>query len=424
MNKVVIWLIVVLFVISIGAGAFAIVLNGKIGTLDSETQAFKTDTASQFSTVKSSITSVDSSLSVLKSDTADKFIGVKNDITGVQNDVSGLDSNLSSFKNEANSRLTANQNSINSLNSNVTNLGTQFSESTMNVRRVYDDIIGSVCKIENSIGSGSGFIYNADGYIITCWHVINGAAQNYVTLHDGTIKSATVVGSDRYGDIAILKITGVPNLKPVPLADTTALVSGQPVIVVGNPLGIFETVTYGVISRTKGMIYSSVCGSWITNMIQYDASTNPGNSGGPVFDSNGKVIGIAAYSSSSAQGIFYAIASDKLERVANAIIDNGSFTNCILPGNWTIDDFTPATAIARGLDSTFGIIFLQATNVGTVATNDICTAIDGMAIKDYTDFFGYISLHKSVGDSVTLTLISTTGTEKTVTLTLVEGYIV
>ncbi len=422
MNKVVIWLIVVLFVISIGAGAFAVVLNGKIGALDSDTQAFKTDTAGQLSTVNSNISSVDSSLTGFKTDTTSKFTGVQSDITGVRNNVTSLNSDLSAFKSDTTTKLNSAQSSINSLNTNVASIGTQLSESTMNVREVYDDVIGSVCQIIGNTATGSGFVYSADGYIITCWHVIDGQSYIDVKLHDGTCKRATVVGSDRASDVAVIKISGVSNLKPLPLADSSALVAGEPVIVVGNPLGIFETVVYGIISRTKQIVYVGGVG-WVSNLIQYDAAQNPGNSGGPVFNGKGQVIGIAESSSSSAEGIKDAVSSNKVKRVADAIIANGSYDNAMLPGTWSMDDLTPEVAIQRGLESTFGCIFRQASGMGDVRVNDIITAIDGIAIRDGADLFSYIAESKSVGGTVKLSLIRGSGTKIEVSLTLIKGWL-
>ncbi|OGO17296.1 MAG: hypothetical protein A2Z15_08185 [Chloroflexi bacterium RBG_16_50_11] len=412
-------LVVVLFLVSGGLGYYSFNLNSQVNTLRDDAQVFKTETSNQFSITKESINGVDSKLAGFKTETAGQF-------TTVQSNITGLDSDLTAFKSDTASKFTATQNSINSLNTELNTeldtLVTQLDESTMNVRRVYDDVIGSVCQIIGNTSSGSGFIYSTDGYIITCWHVINGQTYTDVVLHDGTTKRATVVGSDRDSDIAVIKISGVSNLKPLPLADSSALVAGEPIIVVGNPFGIFETVVYGIISRTKQMVYVSGVG-WVSNLIQYDAAQNPGNSGGPVFNGEGQVIGIAESNNTAGEGIKNAVSSNKVKKVADAIIANGSYDNAMLPGTWIMNDLTPEVAIQRTLDSTFGCIFIRVSGITGVQADDIITAVDGIAIRDAADLFSYIAEYKSVGDTVTLSLIRGSGTQIEVSLTLLKGWL-
>jgi S1-C subfamily serine protease len=415
----------VLVVACIGLAVWASSLGGRIGTLDDDMQAFVADTASQFSVTNSSIAGVDSELTTFKTDTTNEFENVQGDITG-------LDNNLNDFKSSANSQFNSIQNSITGINTSVAgldtdlaSLNTQYSESTLNVRQVYDDVIGGVCQIVGNLAYGSGFVYSEDGYIITCWHVVNN--QNYldVILHDGTCQRATVVGSDRSSDVAVLKINGVSGLQPLSFADSSSLVVGEPIVVIGNPIGIFETVVYGVISRLQSMEYVTGIG-WVPNLIQYDAAQNPGNSGGPVFNNLGQVIGIAESGYTSYQGIVYAISANKVKRVADAIIAQGFFTNAILPGNWSMNDLTPAVAINRGLDNAFGVIVTFVTGLGDVSTNDIIVAIDGVSIRDGADLFSYIAEFKSVGDTVTLTLIRGSGTQATqveTSCTLIAGWL-
>lgn len=433
MNKkltiVFIVLIALLILTSGGLGFWSSSLNGRLNTLNDDTLAFKNDTASQFTTTKNSIAGVDSKLGNFETETAGKF-------TTVQSDITGLDSNLAAFKTSTASRFDTVQSSITGINANVAglntnlaSLSTQYSESTINVRRVYDDVIDSVVMIRGNItggtASGSGFIYSTSGstvYIITCWHVVEAMSTIYVTLHDGRVNTATVVGSDQDSDIAVIKVNGLSNLKPLELADSGTLVAGEPVIIVGSPQWIFETVVSGVISRTKGMVYVSGVG-WVANLIQYDAAQNGGNSGGPVFNSEGQVIGIADNSNTAAEGIHYAVSSNKVKRVAEAIIDNGSFTNATLPGTWMISNLTPSVAIDRGLDSAFGIIFNLVTGMGQMQANDIATTVDGMIIKDFADLFSYIAEFRSVGDTITLTLIRGTGTEIEASVVLTIGWL-
>jgi uncharacterized phage infection (PIP) family protein YhgE len=195
MNKVYIGLIAFLIVVSGGLGYWSTNLSGRIGTLNDDTQAFKADTAGQFSTVNSDISSVDSSLTGFQTETANKF-------SDTQNDITSLDTNLSSFKTSTTSQFNTVQSSITGINANVstldtdlTSLSTQYSESTLNVRQVYDDVINSVCRVTGDMSSGSGFIYSEQGqitYIITCWHVTDGQTYLDVILHDGTCMRATV----------------------------------------------------------------------------------------------------------------------------------------------------------------------------------------------------------------------------------------
>jgi S1-C subfamily serine protease len=415
----------VLVVACIGLAVWASSLGGRIGTLDDDMQAFVADTASQFSVTNSSIAGVDSELTTFKTETT-------NELDNVQGDITSLDTNFNAFKSSADSQFDSIQNSITGINTSVAgldtglaSLNTQYSESTLNVRQVYDDVIGGVCQIVGNLAYGSGFVYSEDGYIITCWHVVNN--QNYldVVLHDGTCQRATVVGSDRSSDVAVLKINGVSGLQPLPMADSTALVVGEPIILVGNPLGIFETVVYGVISRIQDMVYVGGIG-WVPNLIQYDAAQNGGNSGGPVFNNQGQVVGIADNSNIAAEGIHLAVSSNKVKRVADSIIAQGFFTNAILHGNWSMGDLTPAVAINRGLDNAFGVIVTFVTGLGDVSTNDIIVAIDGVSIRDGADLFSYIAEFKSVGDTVTLTVIRGSGAQATqieTSCTLIAGWL-
>lgn len=421
-NKVTIIFSVVLVILvaaCVSLAVWASNLNGRINTLNDDTQAFVADTAAQFGITNNSIAGVGSDLTDFKSETAGEFTGVRNDITS-------LDTNLSSFKSTTDHQIGTLNSSVDVLDSSLADLGTQVDESTMNVRRVYDDVIGGVCQIIGDISAGSGFIYSEDGYIVTCWHVVNNQSYLDVILHDGTCKRATVVGSDQDSDVAVIKISGVSNLQPLPLADSSVLVPGEPVIVVGNPRLTFETVVYGIISRTKGLEYVTNVG-WVANLIQFDAAANPGNSGGPVFNGEGQVIGISESGYTSYyQCTNFAVSSNKVKRVADAIVTQGFFDNAILPGNWSMDNLTPEIAIERGLDSAFGCIFRSVSGMGDARVDDIITAIDGVAIQDAADLFSYIAEFKSVGDTVTLTLIRGSGSsiaEIEVTLTLIRGWL-
>ena len=174
---------------------------------------------------------------------------------------------------------------------------------------------------QNRGGSGSGFIISSDGYVITNSHVVNKAIQIDVDLQDGRSFNALLVGQDPMTDIAVLKIEA-PNLFLAQFGNSQHLQVGQIAIAIGNPLAFQNTVTAGIISALSRSIRSET-GRMIDNIIQTDAALNPGNSGGPLVNSSGQVIGINTAIIPSAQGICFAVASKTASYVAGKLITEG-----------------------------------------------------------------------------------------------------
>jgi len=417
-NKLTIIIFVVLVLVAGGFGYYVFYLNGQIGDLrddiselTNELTDFRQETATEISDVRTDVSTLGTDLTTFRSETTSQFTDITSEISDVKGDIGAVGGDLTAFKSETASR--------------IAGVTTEISQSTINVPGIYDSAIKGMCEItDGQEWYGSGFVYGAEGYIVTAQHVIDGLPRIDVILYDGTISSASVVGSCKYSDVAVLKLQKTVTLEPVALADSSTVIPGDPVMALGSPFYLPGTVTSGIVSHTNGA--TSYVGNWLTsNLIQYDAATNYGNSGGALINSQGEIVGMiaAGIHPELGEGIYWAVSSNKVNRVATAIIESGDFHNATLPGTWELSNLTPEAARDRNMESTNGILFVEVEGMNTIEADDILVAVDDVPVREAADLFNYLGEYRSPGDTVTLTVVIRSGVQIEVSVELVEGWV-
>jgi len=351
--------------------------------------------------------------------------------------LSSLQADVTAEEDEAADTLTASlttpavEDEVNALQSQIIQIYEMAAPAVVNITNrgyVYDRFMGTVPQE----GTGSGFVYDNEGHIVTNYHVIENAEELLVTLADGQTHEATVVGSDATNDLAVLRVEGAKDLPdPLVLGDSESLQVGQFVLAIGNPFGLEQTLTTGVVSALGRVIESPEDNRFIGEAIQTDAAINPGNSGGPLLDLSGHVIGVNSQiisSSGTSSGVGFAVSASTVRRVAPQLIANGEYAHPWL--GVSLLSLTDANVEALreagvNLSADSGVLVLEVEagspaeqagllggrqmarvgNYQVAVGGDVITAIEGQPLADSQDLTVYMETETTVGDTVQLTIV-------------------
>jgi S1-C subfamily serine protease len=261
-------------------------------------------------------------------------------------------------------------------------------------------------------GSGSGFIFTPDGFVLTNSHVVHGADRIEVTLADGRCPDAQLVGDDPDTDLAVLRIYA-PQLHPVRLGESKSIRVGQLAIAIGNPYGFQSTVTAGVVSAL-GRSFRARTGRLIDDILQTDAALNPGNSGGPLVNSRGEVIGVNTAVILPAQGICFAIAIDTVKHVAGFLIKEGRIRRSYIGVGGQNVPIHRRIMRHYHLQGASGVLVIQVTpgspaSVAGLREGDVMIGFDGQTIPSIDALHKLLTADR-IGARSALTIIR--GTEK------------
>jgi putative serine protease PepD len=264
---------------------------------------------------------------------------------------------------------------------------------------------------QESQAEGSGFVYDAKGDIITNAHVVDGATSIKVRFQNGKVVKATLVGKDESTDIAVIKVgSDAPTLHPLAVGTSSTVQVGQSVVAIGSPFGLPETMTAGIVSAVNRTITAPNQYS-ISGAIQTDAAINHGNSGGPLLDSAGKVIGVNAQIESNSNdnaGVGFAIPIDAVKNVAETVIAGKTVQHAYL--GVQISDTTNDTGATVSR-----VVSGSPSDKAGLQVGDVITAVDGKTISTADDLTALVATYKP-GDKATVTL-TRNGSTKTLTIT-------
>jgi S1-C subfamily serine protease len=281
-------------------------------------------------------------------------------------------------------------------------------------------------------GSGSGFVFDINGNIVTNYHVTQGADVIYVKFSSGNSYPATIIGEDPYSDLAVIQVDSSAlfreNLKPLQIENSSEMHVGQQVFAVGSPRGLTLSISEGIISQINRIDLNIITGRfWTGGLIQTDAAINPGNSGGPLLNLQGDVVGVNEYglvdiaTGASEQGLNFAIGPATIQRVIPELISQGTYEHPWL--GIEIADVTPLFADSVGLSDARGVFIKNVASEGPaekagITPFSIIFSVDGNVVRDKSELIDYVENNKLPGDDISLNIITSDGNRSDITSVL------
>jgi len=393
-NKVLIGILALLVIFTGGVCAYSYMLNEQIDALSKQLAFFQEKQEAQITAVRGELTALrketGSSIGIL----GDDMVRIKASIGILEGDVAKAETR------------------IDTLDGEVKSIATEFKQSFMDVSKIYETASQATVRVSNGDRTvGSGFMFDAKNHVLTAYHVVERLSKIYVILPNGRISRATVAGSCQHSDIAVLTLEEEPGIVPPAMADSASVRIGEQVIVIGYPFNMTQTLTSGIVSQINKFveIEYELQTRWVASLIQFDAAVNFGNSGSPVLNSSGEVIGmvVGRIKPDRGDGIYYAVSSNKVKRVAASLIDLGSFDYPWL--GVEIADLTPQIVEERGLETANGalvkkVLIASPADVAGIRVDDVIVAIDGMRVRDIGDLTSYLGENKSPDEPVMITV--------------------
>jgi S1-C subfamily serine protease len=409
LNKII---IVLLVIVIAGSGVTGYYVYNQSQTIDSLNKQLIASQQAEINQINAVKNSEDAQITALGTELTSDQTANSTSITGLQNRLNQVDEENTTLGNEINTASTRITTLDGKIDSGLSAVSSQVSSIIPGVAadKIYSKVSPSIVQItDGTYTCGAGFIYDANGHVITAAHVIDGLKNISVILSDGTVSPATVVGSALHSDVTVLKLAVSTSLPPVTMAADNNVVEGGTVLAVGHPFDFVNSLSTGVVSQIHRFV--NIGGNstehWLADLIQFDAATNPGNSGGPLFDQNGNVAGMvdAGVVATYGSGINFAVSSSRINKVVS---DLNSFGNTHFPMiGIFVDDISQTEAASLSLKNVDGAFVINTSpglpaDKAGIIKGDIITEIGSTKINCADDLYSYFAGQAKVGDVITV----------------------